>query len=57
MTGGSTRITVEGVRMSRKRMYFSSAKAMRELGYSWRDPGIAFQDAVRWFRDAGYLSR
>jgi dihydroflavonol-4-reductase len=57
LTGGSTRITVEGVRMSRKRMYFSSAKAMRELGYSWRDPGIAFQDAVRWFRDAGYLSR
>jgi dihydroflavonol-4-reductase len=55
LTGGSTRITVEGVRMSRKRMYFSSAKAVRELGYSWRDPTIAFQDAVRWFRDAGYF--
>ena len=57
LTGGSTRITVEGVRMSRKRMYFSSAKAIRELGYTWRDPAIAFQDAVRWFRDAGYLPR
>jgi dihydroflavonol-4-reductase len=55
LTGGSTRITVEGVRMAKKRMYFSSAKAVRELGYSWRDPGSAFQDAVRWFRDAGYL--
>jgi dihydroflavonol-4-reductase len=55
LSGGSTRITVEGVRMSRKRMYFSSAKAMRELGYSWRDPALAFQDAVRWFRDAGYF--
>jgi dihydroflavonol-4-reductase len=55
LSGGSTRITVEGVRMSRKRMYFSSAKAMRELGYSWRDPSLAFQDAVRWFRDAGYF--
>ncbi len=55
LTGGSTRITVEGVRMSRKRMYFSSAKAMRELGYTWRDPAMAFQDAVCWFRDAGYL--
>ncbi len=55
LTGGSTRITVEGVRMSRKRMYFSSAKAVRELGYSWRDPNLAFQDAVRWFRDAGYF--
>ena len=57
LTGGSTRITVEGVRMAKKRMYFSSAKAVRELGYSWRDPASAFQDAVRWFRDAGYLKR
>jgi dihydroflavonol-4-reductase len=55
LTGGQTRITVEGVRMARKRMYFSSAKAGRELGYTWRDPALAFQDAVRWFRDAGYF--
>ncbi len=41
--------------MARKRMYFSSAKASRELGYTWRNPTLAFQDAVRWFRDAGYL--
>ncbi len=55
LSGGSTRITVEGVRMAKKHMYFSSAKAVRELGYTWRDPASAFQDAVRWFRDAGYL--
>ncbi len=55
LTGGQTRITVEGVRMARKRMYFSSAKATRELGYTWRNPALAFQDAVRWFRDAGYF--
>jgi dihydroflavonol-4-reductase len=55
LTGGQTRITVEGVRMARKRMYFSSAKAGRELGYTWRNPTLAFQDAVRWFRDAGYF--
>ena len=55
LTGGSTRITVEGVQMAKKRMYFSSAKAVRELGYTWRDPANAFQDAVRWFRDAGYF--
>ncbi len=55
LRGGSTRITVEGARMARKRMYFSSAKAMRELGYTWRNPQLAFQDAVRWFRDAGYF--
>jgi dihydroflavonol-4-reductase len=55
LTGGSTRITVEGVRMAKKRMYFSSAKAVAELGYTWRDPASSFQDAVRWFRDAGYF--
>ncbi|MEJ0007492.1 MAG: hopanoid-associated sugar epimerase [Steroidobacteraceae bacterium] len=55
LTGGNTRITVEGVRMAKKRMYFSSERAMRELHYTWRDPNLAFQDAVRWFRDAGYF--
>ena len=34
LSGRSGRITLEGVRMSRKRMYFSSAKAARELGYA-----------------------
>jgi dihydroflavonol-4-reductase len=57
LTGRPTRITVEGVRMSRKRMYFSSEKAVRELGYHWRPPGQAFADALRWFEVNGYLSR
>ncbi len=54
LTGRSGRVTLEGVRMSRKRMYFSSEKAVRELGYRWRPPIEAFRDAVRWFdeRDA-----
>jgi dihydroflavonol-4-reductase len=56
ITGRSGRITLEGVRMSRKRMFFSSAKAVRELGYGWQPPVRAFEDAVRWFRDHGYLS-
>jgi dihydroflavonol-4-reductase len=55
LTGRPTRVTVEGVRMSRKRMYFSSAKAVRELGYRWRAPGDAFADAIRWFRENRYL--
>ena len=54
-SGRATRITVEGVRMSRKRMFFSSAKAMRELGYQWRPPVAAFEDAVRWYRERGLL--
>ena len=55
LTGRSGRITLEGVRMSRKRMFFSSAKAVRELGYQWRPPSQAFDDAVRWFRERGRL--
>ena len=55
VTGRSGRVTLEGVRMSRKRMFFSSAKAMRELGYTWRPPAQAFDDAVQWFREHGRL--
>jgi dihydroflavonol-4-reductase len=53
--GRSTRVTVESVRMSRKRMFFSSAKAQRELGYTWRAATEAFADAVRWFSEHGML--
>jgi dihydroflavonol-4-reductase len=56
VTGRSTRITVEGVRMSRKRMFFSSAKAAHELGYTWRAPRAAFLDAIGWFRNQGLIS-
>ncbi len=55
LSGRSGRITLEGVRMSRKRMFFSSAKAVRELGYRWRPPAQAFEDAIRWFREHGKL--
>ncbi|HTB90895.1 MAG TPA: hopanoid-associated sugar epimerase [Steroidobacteraceae bacterium] len=55
LSGRSGRITLEGVRMSRKKMFFSSAKAVRELGYRWRPPVQAFEDAIRWFRDNGLL--
>jgi len=49
LTGRETRITVDGIRMARYRMYFSSAKAVRELGYRWRPAQQAIDDAVRWF--------
>jgi dihydroflavonol-4-reductase len=52
---GSSRITVEAVRMSRKRMFFSSAKAQRELAYTWRAPEAALADAVHWFAGRGLL--
>jgi dihydroflavonol-4-reductase len=56
VSGRSGRVTLEGVRMSRKRMFFSSGKAVSELGYRWRPPSEAFDDAVRWFRERGVLS-
>jgi dihydroflavonol-4-reductase len=55
ITGRTPRITLEGVRMARKRMFFSSEKAVRELGYQWRAPTKAFEDAVFWFREQGFL--
>jgi dihydroflavonol-4-reductase len=56
LSGRSGRITLEGVRMSRKLMFFSSAKAVRELGYQFRPPHAAFADAIRWFRENGMLA-
>jgi dihydroflavonol-4-reductase len=49
ISGRETRITVDAVRMARHRMYFSSARAVRELGYRWRPAQQAIDDAVRWF--------
>lgn len=52
---GEPFVTVEGLRMSRKRMFFSSARAARELGYRARPAAAALSDALDWFRTAGYL--
>jgi dihydroflavonol-4-reductase len=57
LTGRSTQITVEGVRMARKRMYFTSTKSARELGYRFRDPRLAIADAIDWLRENHYLGR
>jgi dihydroflavonol-4-reductase len=57
VTGRETRLTLAGVRMARKPMYFSSEKAVRELGYSWRPPVVAFADAMAWLRAQGVLGR
>ena len=53
--GGEPFATVDGLKMARKKMYFSSAKAERQLGYGSRPPGQALSDAVAWFRAEGYL--
>ena len=55
LSGRKPVATVEEVRMSKKRMFFSSARARAELGYAPRPPRAALEDAVRWFKDAAYL--
>jgi dihydroflavonol-4-reductase len=52
---GEPLLTVDGVRMARKRMHYSSAKAIRELGYHSRPAENAVADALDWFRHNGYL--
>ena len=47
--------TVDGVRMARKWMFFSSARAESELGYRPGAATAALRDAVNWFGEHGYL--
>ncbi|GAB2567861.1 NAD-dependent epimerase/dehydratase family protein [Dyella jejuensis] len=49
LTGTNPIATVEEVRMSKKHMFFTSAKAERELGYTARPARLALEDAVQWF--------
>lgn len=53
---GEPLVTVDGLKMAKKLMFFSSAKAERELGYSRRPAEEALADAIAWFRDHGYLT-
>ncbi len=55
LTGREPFATVDGIRMARKKMYFSSAKARAALGYRPRPALEALSDAVAWFRANGYL--
>jgi dihydroflavonol-4-reductase len=44
-------VTRETLAMARKKMFFSSAKAVRELGYAPRPALEAVAEAVGWFRE------
>jgi dihydroflavonol-4-reductase len=56
-TGREPMLTLDGLRMSKNKMFFSSAKAERELGYRARPYREGITDAIAWFRRAGYLRR
>jgi dihydroflavonol-4-reductase len=55
MSGHTPAITVDGIRLARHHMYFSSRRAETELGYRTRPAQEALADAIQWFRDNGYL--
>lgn len=55
ISGKEPFVTRDGLRMSKRMMFFSSTKAERELGYKARPAREALADAVAWFGDAGYL--
>jgi dihydroflavonol-4-reductase len=55
MTGKTPVMTPEILRMARKKMFFSSAKAVRELDYAPRPASLAVADALAWFRAEGML--
>ena len=49
------RATVDTVRMGRKKMFATSEKAERELGWKIVPVDAALRRAVQWFRDNGYI--
>ena len=55
LTGKEPFLTADALKMSRYRMFFSSAKAEQELGYSARPWTEALADALAWFRREGYV--
>ena len=54
--GRPPRIPLAGVKAALKTRYFDCSKAVRELGMPQTPVELAFEKAVRWFRDNGYAS-
>ena len=57
LTGIEPMVTRDHLKMARKRMFFSSAKARAELGYAPRPAREAVADAIAWFRANGMVPR
>jgi dihydroflavonol-4-reductase len=55
LRGKEPRATVEAVRMGQKKMFASSAKAVRELGFREVPVYPALRVAVEWFQNHGYV--
>jgi dihydroflavonol-4-reductase len=55
-TGREPFVTTTGLRLAKDRMFFTSSKAERELGYRARPYGEALAEAITWFRQIGLLN-
>ncbi len=51
------RLNVASVKMAKKKMWFSSEKARKELGLSARPAREALERAAKWFEEHGYTHR
>jgi dihydroflavonol-4-reductase len=56
LAGREPRIPVEGVKMSRHKMFVESDKAAGELGYKPAKVEAALERAVRWYEGHGYIA-
>jgi dihydroflavonol-4-reductase len=50
-------VPLEGVKMARKKMFFSAAKAIKELGLPQTPIREALKEAIQWFQNEGYITR
>lgn len=56
LTGKEPFVTRDGVKLARKRMFYSSDRAICELGYRPRPAREALGDAIDWFKQHGYVA-
>lgn len=54
VTGKEPLVTIDALRMAKKKMFFSPAKAKRELDYPSRPASEAIADAIAWFQENKY---
>jgi len=56
LSGREPFLTLDALKMARHHMYFTSARARAELGYTPRDWREGVADALAWFRAAGMIA-
>jgi dihydroflavonol-4-reductase len=55
LLGREPTVTINGAKMARHAMYYTSQKAVKELGLPQTPIETALKDAVEWFQSNGYL--